>query len=125
MQVNQLFGCVNNKEVQRDALRRAQVHPPPASAFRGFEQYVDDLNVLANMGGGSQAAPEAAGAQACGPELRYAALRDSGMRRMLTCSCDSSDASSVTQCADHHGPHRRFVKDRCSCKPWIALNALR
>lgn len=55
-----------------------QVHPPPASTFRGFEQYVDDLNVLAGMGSGSHAAPEAAGAQASSPEQRYAAWRDSG-----------------------------------------------
>ena len=54
------------------------MHPPPASTFRGFEQYVDDLNVLAGMGGGSHAAPEAAGAQSSGSEQRYAAWRDSG-----------------------------------------------
>ena len=71
------------KAGQVNILHPAQVHPPPASTFRGFEQYVDDLNVLAGMGSGSQAAPEAAGAQTAGPERRYVALRGFALLRKL------------------------------------------
>ncbi|KAK9821309.1 hypothetical protein WJX81_008022 [Elliptochloris bilobata] len=63
-EIKRMYG----RPVEPLALLQGKVPPPPASAYRGFDQYVDDLNVLAGAGEWAHADIGLHGTQASAPE---------------------------------------------------------